>query len=60
MKIGSRTVMDVLVTGGLRDEAGLTNYAVDGLVVIPAAIAGLIVGAITEMAIQMAVPEPAT
>jgi len=40
--------------------SGLTNYAVDGLVVIPAAIAGLIVGAVTEAVIQMAVPAPAT
>jgi uncharacterized membrane protein YeaQ/YmgE (transglycosylase-associated protein family) len=40
--------------------SGLSNYAVDGLVVIPAVIAGLIVGAITEAVIQVTVMEPAT
>ncbi len=38
--------------------SGLTNYAVDGLVVIPAVIAGLIVGVVTEGLIQVAVAEP--
>jgi hypothetical protein len=40
--------------------SGLTNYAVDGLVVIPAVIAGLIVGVVTEGLIQVAVAEPST
>lgn len=38
--------------------SGLSNYAVDGLVVIPAVIAGLIVGALTETVVQVSVAEP--
>jgi len=39
---------------------GLTDYAVDGLVAVPAVIAGLVIGALTETVIQVTVPEPTT
>jgi uncharacterized membrane protein YeaQ/YmgE (transglycosylase-associated protein family) len=50
--LGSQWLVDNLFSG-------VTNYAVDGLVVIPAVIAGLIVGAATEALIQVTVAEPA-